>query len=76
MDTGARINGVIDSPIMTFTAIGEGSSDFLEAGIQGEIVSDRVLPARRGGFKVWELGYCLLPRWLKTTISLTRDSMA
>ena len=61
---------------MAFTAIGEGSSDFLEAGIQGEIVSDRVLPARWGGFEVWELGYRLLQRWLKTKISLTRDSMA
>lgn len=60
MNAGTRINSIVDSPIMAFTTIGERSSNFLEAGIQGEIVSDRVLPARWSGFKVWELGYRLL----------------
>jgi hypothetical protein len=43
MHARARVDGVVYCPIMTLPTIGERSSHFFEAGVQGEVVADGVL---------------------------------
>lgn len=43
VDAGAGVDVVVYGPVGAFAAVGEGSGDFLEAGVEREIVSDGVL---------------------------------
>lgn len=43
MHARARVDGIVDSPIVALAAICEGTCYFFEARVQGEIVADRIL---------------------------------
>lgn len=43
MDPGARVNVVIYGPVMSFATVRERTSEFLETGIEREIMSNGIL---------------------------------
>lgn len=54
MDTSARIDVIVHRPVRAFAPIRQWTCYFLKARVEGQIVTDGVLPARRSSPEVWE----------------------